>query len=314
MNKINVGIIGFGNIGKKRFLAISQIKKYNIQVIYIVDKFLKKKKIHNNINIYDDWKKIKTIDVDLIIIATPTKVTEKIVKELVGKFNLLVEKPITTNIKLMDRLVHKSTKNNLLFKAGYNLRFDDGLLLAKNIFNSGKVGNIYYCKIFYANGAAKTNTNKVGSLMDMGSHSLNLLEWFFNGSKIVPSYSVFQSNEFMNKSKVDNGFIFLKAKKVICIIHHGFCSWKNKFNLELSGSKGYLNITSLSKWGDQKVSLGLRKYPSGIPKIKEWSFKKDNSWKNELVFVFEKILSKNFNYFPINKEGYNTLKLIKKIK
>ena len=313
MKLIRIGIIGFGNIGKKRFLAILQIKKYNIQVIYIVDKFIKKK-IHNKVNILNDWKKIKNIDVDLIIIATPTQVTEQIVKELAGKFNLLVEKPITTNIKLMNKLVHKSNKNNLLFKVGYNLRFDDGLLLAKNIFNSGKVGSIYYCKIFYANGAAKTNTNKVGSLMDMGSHSLNLLEWFFNNSKIFPSYSVFQSNEFMNKSKVDNGFIFLKIKKIICIIHHGFCSWKNIFNLELSGSKGYLNITSLSKWGDQKVSLGLRKYPSGIPKIKEWSFKQDNSWKNELIFVLEKILSKDFNYSSINNEGYNTLKLIKKIK
>lgn len=43
MKLIRIGIIGFGNIGKKRFLAISQIKKYNIQVIYIVDKFIKKK-------------------------------------------------------------------------------------------------------------------------------------------------------------------------------------------------------------------------------------------------------------------------------
>ena len=97
-------------------------------------------------------------------------------------------------------------------------------------------------------------------------------------------------------------------------MHHGFCTWKNKFNLEISGSKGYIIVNSLSKWGDQKVTLGLRKYPSGAPSTKEWLFNYDNSWKNELLFVIKKIVSSNFDYKSINKEGYSTLKLIKKIK
>ena len=96
-------------------------------------------------------------------------------------------------------------------------------------------------------------------------------------------------------------------------MHHGFCTWKNKFNLEISGSKGYIAVNSLSKWRNQKVNLGLRKYPSGIPLIKEWSFDHDNSWKNELLFVIKKIVSRDFDYASVNKEGYNTLKLIKKI-
>ena len=263
--KFKIGIIGFGNIGRKRFSSILKIKKYNIDVVYIVDKNIKIKKFFKKLNFFDNWKKIKLIDVDLVIIATPTKISEKIVKELSGKFNLLVEKPITTKSALMSHIVNKANKKKLLLKTGYNLRFDDGLQMAKNIMNKKKIGKIYYCKITYANGATKTNSNQVGSLLDMGSHSLNLLEWFFEYSKIIPSHNIFQSNEFMNKSKVDNGFIFLKINKIICIMHHGFCTWKNKFNLEISGSKGYIIVNSLSKWGDQKVTLGLRKYPSGAP-------------------------------------------------
>jgi len=308
-----IGIIGFGNIGKKRFSSILKIKNYNIEVVYIVDNVLKKDKIFKRIDFFRNWEKAKTIDVDLIIVATPTKISEKIVKEFSGKFNLLVEKPITTKPKLMSYILNRANKNKLLLKTGYNLRFDDGLQAAKNIINKNKIGKIYYCKITYANGATKTNSNQVGSLLDMGSHSLNLLQWFFESSKIIPSYNAFQSNEFMNKSKVDNGFVFLKINKIICIMHHGFCTWKNKFNLEISGSKGYIAVNSLSKWGDQKVNLGLRKYPSGIPLIKEWSFSYDNSWKNELLFVIKKIVSRDFDYDSVNKEGYNTLKLIKKI-
>ena len=313
MKTFKVGIIGFGNIGKKRFLAINKIKKYNIEVVYIVDKFLKKKNAPKRIKFFNDWKKTRLIEVDLIVISTPTKVSEYIAKELAGKYNLLIEKPITTKLKLFSKILIKSNNNKVILKSGYNLRFDDGLTVAKNILDKKKIGKIYYCKITYANGAAKTNSNQVGSLIDMGAHSINLIQWLFKNSKIKPIYKFNQANEFMNKKKTDNGFIMLKFDKAICVLHHGFCTWKNKFNLEISGSRGYINVSSLSKWKNQKVSYGIRKYPSGFPLIKEWTFKLDNSWRKELIFVIKKILNKNLNYKSINYEGYNTLKLIKKI-
>ena len=45
----------------------------------------------------------------------------------------------------------------------------------------------------------------------------------------------------------------------------------------------------LAKWKNEKVTLGLRIFPDGKPKIKNWFFRKDNSWKNELIFVFNQL-------------------------
>ena len=157
------------------------IKNIKIQIEYIVDKN-KKNKTPKNIKRYDNYQKINSIPVDLIIVAVTTKISEQIIKNLAGKFNLLVEKPISTNLRLINSFIKKSNTNNKIIKIGYNLRFDDGLIKTKNIFDKNKIGQIYYVKINYANGAAKTNTNRVGSLYDMGSHSLNLLKWFFHDS------------------------------------------------------------------------------------------------------------------------------------
>ena len=190
MKSFKVGIIGFGNIGKKRFASIIKLKKFKIDVVYIVDKIKNKRKIPKNIKFIYEWGKVFSINVDLIIIATPTNISEKIVKRLSGKFNLLVEKPITTNIKLMNNFLTKANKNKVILKTGYNLRFDDGLQTVKKILRDKKIGDIYYCKITYANGAAKTNTNDVGSLLDMGSHSLNLVQWLFGNSKVKTKYSI----------------------------------------------------------------------------------------------------------------------------
>ena len=309
---IRIGIIGFGNIGKKRFKALSEIKRYNTKIIYIVDK-IKPKNINKEIKYYREWKDVITINVDLLIVSTPTSVSKVIVNKLCGIYNILVEKPVSNNFSEIKNITEKSVRKKKILKVGYNLRFDDGLILAKKLIKNKSVGKIYYVKITYSNGAARTNSNKVGSLLDMGTHSINLLIWLLenNNFKIMDHTS--QKNEFMNKRKIDNGFIFLKSKKIIASVHHGFCTWKNDFYLEISGSKGFIRIKSLSKWKNEIVSLGIRNFPDGKPKIKKWAFHKDNSWKNEMKFVLNKILNKNKDLKFINFENQNTLKVIKNI-
>tara|TARA_Y100000590_G_C15729069_1_gene1016343 strand:+ start:2314 stop:3267 length:954 start_codon:yes stop_codon:yes gene_type:complete len=313
MKKFKIGIIGFGNIGKKRFNVIKKLKKSEIEISYICDNKKNIKKL-KKIKLIKNWEDAKNFDVDLVIISTPTNISEKIAKRFSGKFNMLIEKPITTNLKLIKRITSNSFKNKKILKTGYNLRFDEGLLKVKKILNQRKIGKIYYLKITYANGAAKTNTNRVGSLVDMGAHSINLIQWFFHNSKINIKNNIGQKNEFYNKKKIDNGFITLEINKIICFLHHGFCSWKNQFNLEISGSKGYVNVSSLSKWGNQIVSFGLRKYPSGFPKIKSWEYKKDDSWRRETIYVINSILNNKDNIKKINLEGKQTLEVVNKLK
>ena len=115
-----------------------------------------------------------------------------------------------------------------------------------------------------------------------------------------------------NKIKTDNGFILLKAQNIQAFIHHGFCTWKNKFNLEIIGSEGLIRVDSLSKWYEEKVTLGIRNFPDGKPKIKNWFYRVDNSWKNEIIFVLNELGIKN-NYKKINQESIDTINIIKKI-
>lgn len=311
MRQFKIAIIGYGNIGKKRHKSLKTMDDKNTIVSSIFDKKFKKiKKIgkttyFNNINNFD-FKNI-----DLIIISTPTNESKNFITKFIGKYNLLVEKPISRDLNFVKKITEYSTKSKKVLKTGYNLRYDDGILLAKKLFDKKLIGKVYYIKNIYANGAARTNTNKVGSLLDMGSHSLNLLQYFFKKIKIINVKN--QKNEFMKKKYIDNGFITMQVDKAICLIHHGFCTWKNNFEFEISGSKGFIKIISLSKWGDQKIIFGKRTYPSGIPKIKEWIFKVDNSWKNELLLVIKKIREKRIDYKLLNIEGYDTLKLIKKV-
>ena len=81
MNFFKIGIIGFGNVGKKRYEALKKIKKFNIKVEYISD-INKKLKIPNNIRYINNWTRVSSINVNLIIVSTPTSISETIAKNL----------------------------------------------------------------------------------------------------------------------------------------------------------------------------------------------------------------------------------------
>ncbi len=309
MKKILIGIIGFGNIGKKRLDAINKLK--NLAEVKII---CEKKKINNKfkkIKIIKDIKELNNFDLDLLIICTPTAVSKKIYNQFVGKYHLLIEKPITLDSSNLLKNIKKSNDNKKIIKAGYNLKYDSGLNFSKKILKSNFISKIYYCKISYANGTAKSNSNNVGSIFDMASHSVNLLMWLFNSNNLKVINSCNQKNEF-SKAHFDNGFATLKINNILISLHHGFCNWKNTFSLEVYGKNGSLKVYSLPKWGKQTVICEKRVLPSGNPKIKVKTFKNDLSFKNELHSLLETIRNVNdINHQVIKKinyESYYTLK------
>jgi predicted dehydrogenase len=303
---ISVGLIGFGNIGKKRLLAIKKIKSVNYKIIYILDKKNKK----NNGYFYRSIDDISSKKVDLLIVCLPTNQTLKVLSKINWNYKwLLLEKPGFENINIFRNFIKRANQKKIHVNIGYNLRFDDGILKARDILK--KIGKIYSVKINYSNGTAKSNTNKVGSLLDIGSHSVNLLQYFLNSHNLGRKFKFIQKNEFMYKKKDDNGYVIMKLKNFIIFLHFGFCSWQNTFEFELIGSKGFVKVLSLPKWKDgQKVVYGKRVFPSGKPIIKNFVFKKDNSFKNELEFILKKIKNKmTFN----NKLNYSELATFKEI-
>jgi predicted dehydrogenase len=298
-NYITIGLIGLGNIGRKRLLALKKINNTFFKIIYILDKKIKNNKGYY----YNSIDEIRFKKVDFLIVCLPTNQVLKVLNKIKFNYNhLLLEKPGFENINTFKKFVSKLNKKKIYIKIGYNLRFDTGIIKAKNIFKKGKIGKLYSVKINYSNGTAKSNSNKVGSLLDIGSHSINLVQWLLNSFKLGKTYKLIQKNEFMNKKKDDNGYIITKLKNVIIFLHFGFCTWKNTFELELIGSKGFLKVISLPKWKKgQKVIFGKRIFPSGEPLVKEWVFRKDYSFKNELEFLLknfkkDSIFNKKLNY------------------
>ena len=64
---------------------------------------------------------------------------------------------------------------------------------------------------------------------------------------------------------------------------------KNDLDCEIIGSKGSLKMSSLCKWGPSVLSLQKRVLPSGRPKEKKITIKKDPTWALEQKY-FENLI------------------------
>ena len=90
---------------------------------------------------------------------------------------------------------------------------------------------------------------------------------------IKPITSAIQRYEYPIKDKDDNGFALIQSRDMVGSIHFSLVRWKNDFKLEVTGSEGSVVVDSLTKWGNQTTTLYERKYPSGSPKEKKYTYK-----------------------------------------
>ncbi len=155
-NKINVCIIGGGNISNTRHIpALKKIKNVNIVGVLgaykdAVEKTCKKHHIKNQIIVNDPKNDINTVkkcdwfkNVDAVVIGTPPKQHYPLVKMcLLLKKDVLVEKPMTMNTKEAKELIELAKKNKCIFNVVHNFNYTYGMNKINKIIESNKYGEI----------------------------------------------------------------------------------------------------------------------------------------------------------------------------
>ena len=278
-------IVGLGVQGVKRK---NILKKHKVLTVDI-----KKKSA--------DYKHIKDVPInsyDVVFLCTPDKEKFSLIKYcLENKKHILVEKPLWFKKLNQYYILQKlSNKNKVLCYTAYNHRFEPHFVEMKKVINSGVLGKLYSCRIFYGNGTARLVKNSIwrdsgsGVLQDLAPHLMDIVRIWFGGKKF--NFKIASSNKFENKS-LDHVVILFSSKKFRIEIEMTMCMWKNHHTTDLLGSRGSAHITSLCKWGPTNFILRKRKLPSGIPLEKNKSLiTKDPTWKLEHNHFFKLIKKK----------------------
>jgi len=206
---------------------------------------------------------------DAALVCTPDEVKAEVLTYLLehGK-HVLVEKPLLTVTDVaIARLGELARKRGVACYTAYNHRFEPHFVRMKQLIESGELGRIYHCRMFYGNGTARDVRNSpwrdqgAGALSDLGSHLLDTILFWFSGNR--HHFRVLSRHRFENAA-FDHVVVGAEGEPVL-ELEMTLLSWRNHFTCDVLAEHGSAHIESLCKWGPSTFIRRHRRLPSGRP-------------------------------------------------
>jgi predicted dehydrogenase len=303
MNKedkpFGVGIVGCGLIGQKRAKGLGSGGK----LVACADLNVSRAESlaqARGAKVFRDWRELVWSPlVDVVIVATLHDSLAEITRTAAdaGK-HVLVEKPAARNAAELAPVMAAAAKHNVKVCVGFNHRYHRSLRKAKEIVDTGALGELMFVRARYGHGArigydkewrADPVVSGGGELIDQGPHLIDLSRWFLGE---ITEVQGFAHTYYWDMPVDDNGFMLLKtAKKQAAFLHASCTEWKNLFSMEIYGKLGKLDLSGLGgSYGTEKITWYRMLPEMGPPETTSWEYPMaDDSWTVELAQFFEDI-------------------------
>ncbi|MFF2479403.1 inositol 2-dehydrogenase [Paenibacillus sp. NPDC058071] len=250
MNKVKIGIIGAGRIGKIH--ADNLLRHPQAEIAAISDLFAGPE--------LEEWAQARGIaivtknseeilnnpDIDAVFICSSTDTHVPLIKQAAaqGK-HIFCEKPLSMDIKQTEEAIEAVRNAGVQLQVGFNRRFDHNFKRVREHIQSGAIGDAHLIKITSRDPAPPPEAYiKVsgGIFMDMMIHDFDMAR-FLSGSEVEEVYaqgSVLVDPVFAVHGDVDTATVSLKfANGALGVID---CSRKAVYGydqrVEAFGSKG----------------------------------------------------------------------------
>jgi predicted dehydrogenase len=292
MKTVNLGLIGLGYIGKIHMDHLLKIPQANL--VAVADSSKKALKEAKNAGVkktFTDYEQLlHDPNIDAVVIALPTQLHLQCATEAaeLGK-DILLEKPIARNLEEARGILEAANKNSVKLMMGYHLRFNETFRELKTKMESGVLGDIevaYATFIgsgpFFHRSDGHTPLpvpnwwwNKEltggGALIDVGSHVINLLRWYFGEITHIKS----QVGNRFNLDVEDSAICLAKFESgTKAVITAGWFLQNYQLRVELFGTVDHAVAEHLPKSSLQAIAQKLISGDAGFhrPHFNEISY------------------------------------------
>jgi predicted dehydrogenase len=289
---LNFAIIGCGLVGQKRLAGLGENK---LAVACDVDLSRAEAMVSSagsgraTSSVNDA---LSDPNVDAVIVATfNASLAEISLAALRAGKHALIEKPVATTATQLEPLIREVENRKLCVRVGYNHRYHPAFQKAREIFETGALGELMFIRARYGHGGrigydkewrADPKLSGGGELIDQGVHLIDLSRWFLGNFTAVEGHL---ATYFWKMASDDNAFVSLRTVHGQTAWLHVSCTeWKNLFSFEIYGRHGKLHIEGLgSSYGTERLYHYQMLPKMGPPKVSTWEFPdKDQSWAVEV--------------------------------
>ena len=314
MKKINISIVGTGLMGLQHIKAISKSKKANLHSIVDISDNAKKLSNEYKIPLYSDVSSLlKSKQLDAVIVATPNQLHEKhTISFLKKKIPVLLEKPISDNIKSAKKIIISSKKNKTPLLIGYHRRHNEIVSKVKTIIRSGKLGNIVsanvLCWLYKHKEYFKESwrTSRGGGPLGINLvHDIDMICYLLGSISYVQAFTTNKNRKFKVEDTATVSLIFESG--ALCTLNISdtiVAPWSYELT---AGENPAYPVTNQSAY-----MIGGTKGSIQFPNLKYWFYKKERSWWNK-IFLKSDINKKDDNTL-VNQIDHFSDVVLKKVK
>jgi predicted dehydrogenase len=288
---MRAAIIGCGLIGGKRGQALSGCR-LAVCCDILSDRAEALKNTAAGAVALTDWQAaVIRPDVDVVLVATTNDMLAPVAcaSAAAGK-HVLIEKPGGRCAAELDRVRAAASRTGVCVRVGFNHRYHRAFRKAREIFDSGALGDLMFVRGRYGHGGrpgydrewrARPELSGGGELVDQGVHLIDLARWFLGDFEKVQGHI---ATYFWDMPVEDNGFLLLRTPAgQTAFLHASWTEWKNTFSFEIYGRLGKLEITGLGgSYGLERVTFYRMSPAMGPPETTTWEYPMaDDSWAVE---------------------------------
>ncbi len=219
---------------------------------------------------YRDVSDVPLGDYDAALVCTPDEPKVELLRYLLGNGkHVLLEKPLwAADDAQIVELEALAQRHSAVCYTAYNHRFEPHYVRMRDLIASGRLGQVYRCRMFYGNGTARLVRNSewrdqgAGVLPDLGSHLLDTVSFWFG--RPADDFHVVSASRFENRAP-DHVVIASEGSRPKIELEMTLLMWRNHFTCDVLAERGTAHIESLCKWGPSKFTVRMRVLPSGRP-------------------------------------------------
>jgi predicted dehydrogenase len=295
MNKVRLGIIGMGNIGRHHAEYLRAGKVHRCELVAVCSTSPDKLEKYLPLKVYDSGEKlIRSGTVDAVLIATPHyQHTSLGIAALENGLHVMVEKPISAHKADAERLIaaHKNQKRKKLVFAGmFQLRAEPRYLKIQKLIQEGVLGEIarvswtitdwYRTEAYYTSGGWRATWKGEGGgvLLNQCLHNLDVLQWLCGMPARVRGFC--QLGRYHNIEVEDNVTTYLEypnGATGVFITSTGEAPGTNRF--EIAGTRGRVVLEK-----DKLTFVRNEVSMTEFSKTSKVGFLKPEVWNVEIPF------------------------------
>jgi predicted dehydrogenase len=296
MQKLRVGIAGYGVVGQRRRQFID-LNPHLVTVAVSDISFEREGMAADGVKYYPSYEGLFNEKIDVLFVSLPNYLAAEVtISGLERGLHVFCEKPPGRTMQDIRDVINAEKKQpHLKLKYGFNHRYHESVKEAKKVIESGQYGEIINLRGIYGKSSiipfdkgwrAERQYAGGGILLDQGIHMLDMICYFAGDFNEVKS---FVANNYWHHDVEDNAYAIMRNREgCVAMLHSTATQWQHKFRLEIALRDALLELSGIlsgtKSYGDERMKIIPKKDGSSVGSFLEItnSYLDDSSWQCEI--------------------------------